>query len=1230
MYFAAGENANPANSQTIANVLGKISRINSDGTIPNDNPTSFPGITGTPTGQNRAIWVVGLRNPYTFTFQPGTGRMFINDVGQSTWEEINDGIIASNYGWNICEGFCSPPNPTYRDPLFEYGHGSSGTTGCAITGGVFYNPQNNQFPADYVGKYFYGDYCSGWVNRFDPATATSQAFATGISAPLDLLLGGDGSLYYLANGVGSVMRVRYTNQSISGKVTYGDLANLGGKNVTMTITAPGGFTTQTRTTDVNGDYSFTDLPLGNNYTVTPSKTGDAGGITSADAIKVGRFAAGLDIPTANQRIAADVDGDGLITSYDASLISRYVGSLPGTANVGTWSFVPANRLYPGFSTTQPNQNYVAILRGDVDGTWIPAGPEGDIDMVTDFLPSPDSRNLTDPALLASPATDKRSDTSESRSRDIPLTVNVSLPNISGTQGSAVSIPVTVSDLTGQGVRSYDLQVSFNSAVLQPAPASFTTLGTLSVGMVGAANTSNAGHLIISAFQASDVSGSGTLVNLNFTVVGSVGQSTPLTFSDYTDPNTLFHPGFRFDAGTPAAVTTNGSFMVTGGTPTATPTLTPTNTPTSTPTNTPTSTPTFTPTATPTPVDCTTTMYASDTSGALFTMNINTAASTLVGPLPTGATTEIEYNQVTHRAFAQAGGLAFTGTEFNLTTGAAIGGAIPNGHTFNGLEWVGTNLYGASIDSLNGPSSLRILDPFAGTSTLIGLTGVGPISGLAYNAGTGVMYGVEGGSVNHDLVTINLATGAATVVGPTGISPGSLEFGPDGLLYAGGGQGNAGNLYRINPATGASSLVGSTGMSDISGIVNVCSQTASPTPTNTATSTPTNTPTNTPTATATNTPTHTPTSTPTSTPTHTPTLTPTNTPTATATSTPTHTPTNTPTSTPTNTPTATATNTPTATATGTPTHTPTNTPTNTPTATATATPTNTPTATATNTPTATPSPTPVVRSRADFDGDGKTDLSVFRPSDGNWYYQGSTTGFTAVHFGESTDIPAPGDFDGDGKTDISVFRPSNGVWYRLNSSDGTFSFVQWGLNGDIPQAGDYDGDGRSDQGVFRPSNGTWYWIRSSNGQPAGMQFGQNGDKPVVGDYDGDGLVDLCVFRGGIWYRVNSSNGAFSADFFGIDTDMPVPADYDGDNRDDVAVFRPSDGNWYFHFSNGQYGGIHWGTNGDVPVPGDYDGDNRNDVAVYRNGVWYVSGSSGDVPPAQFGLASDIPIPKKYIP
>jgi hypothetical protein len=296
-----------------------------------------------------------------------------------------------------------------------------------------------------------------------------------------------------------------------------------------------------------------------------------------------------------------------------------------------------------------------------------------------------------------------------------------------------------------------------------------------------------------------------------------------------------------------------------------------------------------------------------------------------------------------------------------------------------------------------------------------------------------------------------------------------------------------------------------------------------------------------------------------------------------------------------------------------------------------TPTATPTPTLTPTATVTPTATPPLRSRADFDGDGRTDMSVYRPSEGNWYYQGSTSGFNAVHFGEATDIPAPGDFDGDGRTDISVFRPSNSVWYRLDSSTGAFSFVEWGLDGDIPQAGDYDDDGRADQAVFRPSNGAWYWIRSSDNQQNGMQFGQDGDKPVTADYDGDGATDISVFRGGIWYRVNSSNGSLYAEAFGLDNDILIPADFDGDNHDDIAVFRPSDGNWYFHFSgSGQYSAVHWGQNGDIPVPGAYDADDHYDIAVYRDGIWYIDESTGGPTAMAFGLSGDIPIPKTYIP
>jgi glucose/arabinose dehydrogenase len=238
LYVGVGENANPANSQIFTNRLGKLLRINADGTIPSDNPTTFPGIAGSSSGDNRAIWSVGLRNPYTFAFQPGTGRLFINDVGQSTWEEIDDGIAGSNYGWSICEGFCSPPNANYRDPLFEYGHGTSGTTGCAIVGGAFYNPAINQFPASYTGKYFFSDLCSGWIRLMDPSDNTASAFATGLSTPVDLKVGPEGSLYYLAQGSGGqVWKISATpsqalNISSRSHVASGENVMIGGFIIT--------------------------------------------------------------------------------------------------------------------------------------------------------------------------------------------------------------------------------------------------------------------------------------------------------------------------------------------------------------------------------------------------------------------------------------------------------------------------------------------------------------------------------------------------------------------------------------------------------------------------------------------------------------------------------------------------------------------------------------------------------------------------------------------------------------------------------------------------------------------------------------------------------------------------------------------------------------------------------------------------------------------------------------
>jgi glucose/arabinose dehydrogenase len=233
LYIAVGENATPSNAQTLNNLLGKMLRINKDGTIPTDNP-----FFNQATGVNRAIWALGLRNPFTFAFQPGTGRMFINDVGQNSTEEINDGIAGSNYGWPNSEGPTTTPG--HRGPVFFYGHGSSGTTGCAITGGAFYNPPQLQFPPEYEGDYFFADFCSGWIRRLDTQSLTATGFATGIASPVDLHVATDGSLYYLARDAGAVFRVAFTANQAPTITTHPQdrTASVGG-SATFTVTASG-------------------------------------------------------------------------------------------------------------------------------------------------------------------------------------------------------------------------------------------------------------------------------------------------------------------------------------------------------------------------------------------------------------------------------------------------------------------------------------------------------------------------------------------------------------------------------------------------------------------------------------------------------------------------------------------------------------------------------------------------------------------------------------------------------------------------------------------------------------------------------------------------------------------------------------------------------------------------------------------------------------------------------
>jgi len=274
---------------------------------------------------------------------------------------------------------------------------------------------------------------------------------------------------------------------------------------------------------------------------------------------------------------------------------------------------------------------------------------------------------------------------------------------------------------------------------------------------------------------------------------------------------------------------------------------------------------------------------------------------------------------------------------------------------------------------------------------------------------------------------------------------------------------------------------------------------------------------------------------------------------------------------------------------------------------------------------------------DYDGDGKADIGVRRPSNTMQYIlQSSNEGILRERFGLAlNDIPVSGDFDGDGVADVAVRRPSNQYWYIKNSSDGEIQRFNFGKQAeDIPVPADYDGDGITDIAVRRPSNQYWYILNSSDGEIQRFNFGkQEGDIPVPADYDGDGKADIAVRRPSnhTWYILRSSDNEIERIVFGRDeADIPVPADYDGDGKADVAVRRAS--NQYFYILNSSDGEIQRFNFGkqveDIPIVADYDGDGKADVAVRRPSTQYqyiLRSSDGEIERHQFGRNSaDIPL------
>lgn len=272
---------------------------------------------------------------------------------------------------------------------------------------------------------------------------------------------------------------------------------------------------------------------------------------------------------------------------------------------------------------------------------------------------------------------------------------------------------------------------------------------------------------------------------------------------------------------------------------------------------------------------------------------------------------------------------------------------------------------------------------------------------------------------------------------------------------------------------------------------------------------------------------------------------------------------------------------------------------------------------------------------DFDGDGKTDVSVYRPSNGSWWLSLSSTNSISVigfNFNQSF-TPVPADYTGDGKTDVALYYPFNSTYYILQSETSTYYFVQIGARDDIPAPGDFDGDGKTDLAVYRPSNGAWIIKRSSDGVVTTQIFGIAEDKPAVADYDGDGKDDIAIFRPstGAWWLNRSSLGIVAIQF-GEAGDKIVQGDYTGDGKAELALWRESNGFWYILRSEDySFYGFPFGATGDLPVPGDYDGDGKLDAGIYRpsNNFWYLLRSTQGVNILQFGLSSDIKIPNVFV-
>src|SRR5215217_2478629 len=382
LYVAVGDDRNGANSQVLTTLFGKILRINKDGTISSDNP-----FFSTATGKYRAIWALGLRNPYSFAFNK-FGGMFINDVGEETWEEINGGVSGGNYGWPETEGVTG--DLRFESPILAYAHGfESNEVGCAITAGVFYEPGVLQFPAQYNGSYFYADFCVGWIRTLGPNDVSSQLFATFTYFPVDLKVAKNGTLYYLERGLdssnteGAVFKIEFSGQQTPAITQQpANVTVAAGKPASFSVQAAGSAPLSYRwqRNGINLDGPSADTPTLNIASAQLSDNGSSyacvvsnqfGSVTSHAAqltvVKGSAPVASITLPaTGTQYRGGDV------IQYSGTGNDADDGSLPASAFTWQVDFhhdTPTHPFIPAFSVTTAGQFAILTTGPTATDVW---------------------------------------------------------------------------------------------------------------------------------------------------------------------------------------------------------------------------------------------------------------------------------------------------------------------------------------------------------------------------------------------------------------------------------------------------------------------------------------------------------------------------------------------------------------------------------------------------------------------------------------------------------------------------------------------------------------------------------------------------------------------------------------------------------------------------------------------------------------------------------------------